>query len=289
VSTIRELLGPAREYLEGKGVPSPKVDAEYLLAHVLGVPRLELYLDHDRALEPAQVDSLRELVRRRGRREPLAYVLGSWSFYGLELHCDARALVPRPETEILVERCLALLEGSAAPAIVDVGTGTGSIALALAARLPEASVTAIDLSPDALALAAENAALNGLADRVELLQGDLLAPVAGRRFDLVASNPPYVAAGESVDPEVAKYEPALAVYAADAGRAILERLAADAPAALRPGGHLVVEVAEGQAQWLVEHLAGLGYAAIAVTRDLRGIERVVEARPASPIQDPATQ
>jgi release factor glutamine methyltransferase len=234
VSTIRELLGPAREYLEGKGVPSPKLDAEYLLAHVLGVPRLELYLDHDRALEPAQVDSLRELVRRRGRREPLAYVLGSWSFYGLELHCDARALVPRPETEILVERCLALLEGNAAPAIVDVGTGTGAIALALAARLPEASVTAIDLSPDALALAAENAALNGLADRVELLQGDLLAPVAGRRFDLIASNPPYVAEGEAVDSEVSDYEPALAVFADDAGRAILERLAADAQASTRP-------------------------------------------------------
>jgi release factor glutamine methyltransferase len=285
VSTIRELLGPAREYLEGKGVPSPKLDAEYLLAHVLGVPRLELYLDHDRALEPAQVDSLRELVRRRGRREPLAYVLGSWSFYGLELHCDARALVPRPETEILVERCLALLEGSAAPAIVDVGTGTGAIALALAARLPEASVTAIDLSPDALALAAENAALNGLADRVELLQGDLLAPVAGRRFDLIASNPPYIAEGETVDPEVSGHEPALAVFADDAGRAILERLAADAQAALRPGGHLVVELAEGQALWLAERLAGGGYDEIEATRDLRGVERVVEARK----RDPACQ
>ncbi|HMG98178.1 MAG TPA: peptide chain release factor N(5)-glutamine methyltransferase, partial [Gaiellales bacterium] len=273
MSTIRELLGPAREYLEGKGVPSPKLDAEYLLAHVLGVPRLELYLDHDRALEPAQVDSLRELVRRRGRREPLAYVLGSWSFYGLELHCDARALVPRPETEILVERCLALLEGSAAPAIVDVGTGTGSIALALAARLPEASVTAIDLSPDALALAGENATLNGLEERVEFLQGDLLAPVAGRRFDLIASNPPYIAEGETVDPEVSGHEPALAVFADDAGRAILERLAADAQAALRPGGHLVVEVAEGQAPWLAELLAGGGYEEIEVTRDLRGVER----------------
>ncbi|MDP9256860.1 MAG: peptide chain release factor N(5)-glutamine methyltransferase [Actinomycetota bacterium] len=278
MSTIRELLGPAREYLEGKGVPSPKLDAEYLLAHVLGVPRLELYLDHDRALEPAQVDSLRELVQRRGKREPLAYVLGSWSFYGLELHCDARALVPRPETEILVERCLGLLEGLAAPAIVDVGTGTGAIALALAARLPEASVTAIDVSPDALALASENAALNGLEERVELLHGDLLAPVAGRRFDLVASNPPYVAEGQAVDPEVSGYEPALAVYADHKGRAIHERLAAGARGALVAGGWLAVEVAEGQAPWLAERLAGLGYAEIAVTHDLRGIERVVTAR-----------
>jgi release factor glutamine methyltransferase len=278
VSTVRELLGRSREYLERNGVPSPKLDAEYLLAHVLAVPRLELYLDHDRPLEPAEVDSLRELVRRRGKREPLAYVLGSWSFYGLELHCDARALVPRPETEVLVERCLALLADVAAPSVVDVGTGTGAIALALAARLPEASVTAIDLSPDALALAAENAAINGLADRVELLEGDLLAPVAGRRFDLVASNPPYVAEGETVDPEVAGFEPALAVYAERGGRDIHERLADAAMSALRPGGHLVVEVAEGQAPWLAEHLAGLGYGAIAVTRDVRGIERVVEAQ-----------
>ena len=286
MSTVRELLGRSREYLERNGVPSPKLDAEYLLAHVLAVPRLELYLDHDRPLEPAEVDSLRELVRRRGRREPLAYVLGSWSFYGLELHCDARALVPRPETEILVERCLALLEGTAAPAVVDVGTGTGAIALALAARLPEANVTAIDLSPDALALAAENAALNGLADRVELLQGDLLGPVAGRRFDLVASNPPYVAEGETVDPEVAEYEPALAVFAEDGGRAVLERLAADAPGALRPGGHLVVEVAEGQAPWLAERLAGGRYEEIEVTRDLRGIERVVTAQePGGPVTE----
>jgi len=278
VSTVRELLGRSREYLERNGVPSPKLDAEYLLAHVLAVPRLELYLDHDRPLEPAEVDSLRELVRRRGQREPLAYVLGSWSFYGLELHCDARALVPRPETEVLVERCLALLGGAAEPSVVDVGTGTGAIALALAARLPAARVTAVDLSSGALALAAENAALNGLADQVELLQGDLLAPVAGRRFDLVASNPPYVAEGETVDPEVARFEPALAVYAQHAGRAIHERLAEAAPRALNPGGHLVVEVAEGQAPWLAEHLAGLGYTAIAVTCDLRGIERVVEAR-----------
>jgi release factor glutamine methyltransferase len=242
------------------------------------VQRLELYLDHDRLLEPAEVDRLRELVRRRGKREPLAYVLGSWSFYGLELHCDARALVPRPETEVLVERCLALLDGTPAPAILDVGTGTGAIALALAARLPAASVTAIDLSAAALALAGENAAANGLDGRIELLEGDLLAPVADRQFDLVASNPPYVAAGEEVDPEVAGYEPALAVYAEDGGRAIHERLATGAPSALQPGGHLVVEVAEGQAAWLAEHLESLGYAAIAVTRDLRGVDRVVEAR-----------
>ena len=279
MSTVRELLGPTREYLEGKGVRSPRLDAEYLLAHVLGIKRLELYLDHDRPLEPAEVDRLRDLVRRRGRREPLAYVLGSWSFYGLELKCDARALVPRPETEILVEHCLALLADSEAPRVVDVGTGTGAIALALAARLPGAGVTAIDISPGALALAAENAAANALDERVEMLEGDLLAPVAGRAFDLVVSNPPYVSPGDEVDPEVAEYEPAaLAIYAADEGRAVLARLAIEAIPALRPGGHLAAELGDGQAPWFAERLAALGYESVAITRDLRGVERVVSAR-----------
>jgi release factor glutamine methyltransferase len=278
LTTIRELLGPTREYLEGKGVPSAKLDAEYLLAHVLAIPRLELYLDHDRPLEAAEVNRLRDLVRRRGRREPLAYLLGSWGFYGLDLRCDPRALVPRPETEVLVERCLALLAATEAPSVVDVGTGAGGIALALAAKRPEASVTAIDLSPGALALAAENAVANDLDGRVEFLEGDLLEPVAARTFDLVVSNPPYVATGDDVDPEVAGYEPALAVYAEDGGRAILERLAVDARAALRPGGHLAVEVGEGKAPWLAERLAALGYGALEITRDLRGVERVVTAR-----------
>ena len=279
MSTVRELLGPAREYLDGKGVPSPKLDAEYLLAHVLGIERLDLYLDHDRPLEPAEVDRLRELVRRRGRREPLAYVLGSWGFYGLDLRCDARALVPRPETEVLVEHCLALLAGSEAPGIADIGTGTGAIALALAQQLPEATVTAVDVSPGALALAAENAEAGGLAERVELLEGDLFAPLAGRRFDLIVSNPPYVATGDEVDPEVAGFEPAaLAVYAGDDGRTILERLATGAGEHLNAGGRLAVELGDGQAPWFAGRLAGLGYADVAITRDLRGVERVVSGR-----------
>lgn len=278
MNTVRELLGPARDYLQQKGVPSPRLDAEHLLAHVLGVQRLELYLDHDRPLEPAEVDRLRELVRRRGRREPLAYVLGSWSFHGLDLRCDARALVPRPETEVLVEHCLALLEGVPEPAVADVGTGTGAIALALATARPDAHVTALDISPDALALAGENAAAHGLAERVELLQGDLLAPVAGRSFDLVVCNPPYVTPGAEVDPEVAGYEPALAVFAEDDGRAVLDRLAAGAQAALVAGGRLAVELADGHAPWFAGRLGGLGYDEVVVTRDLRGVERVVSGR-----------
>ena len=278
MTTVRELLRATREYLEGRGVPSAKLDAEYLLAHVLAIPRLELYLDHDRPLEPAEVDRLRDLVRRRGRREPLAYVLGSWGFHGLELHCDARALVPRPETEVLVERCLALLAGTAAAQIVDVGTGTGAIALALAAQLPLAGVTAIDISSAALELAAENAAANGLADRVELLEGDLLAPVAGRAFDLVAANPPYVAVGDEVDPEVAGYEPESPCMPTSGGKAVHERLAADARAVLKAGRLACRRGCRGAGAGLAEHLASLGYGGVGITQDLRGIDRVVAAQ-----------
>ena len=257
MSTVRELLGRSREYLEGKGVPSPKLDAEYLLAHVLAVRRLELYLDHDRLLEPAEVDRLRELVRRRGKREPLAYVLGSWSFYGLELRCDARALVPRPETEILVERAWRCWRASRLlRRRRRHGHGSDRAGARGAAARGERQ-RGRPVRGGARAGRGERRP-HGLEERVELLQGDLLAPLAGRRFDLVASNPPYVAEGDAVDPEVSGYEPAMAVFAGAGGRAIHERLAADAPLALRPGGRLVVEVAEGQAPWLAEHLAGLG-------------------------------
>ena len=218
VSTVRELLGRSREYLERNGVPSPKLDAEYLLAHVLAVPRLELYLDHDRPLEPAEVDSLRELVRRRGQREPLAYVLGSWSFYGLELHCDARALVPRPETEVLVERCLALLGGRrraerrrrrhrhgrdrararGAPAG---GERDGHRPLARRARAGRRERRRSTASPTGWSCWRATCSRRSPA-------------VASTSSPRTRRTSPQ---GETVDPEVAGFEPALAVYAEHGG------------------------------------------------------------------------
>ncbi len=269
--TLGEVLRGATEYLAARGVASPRVDAELLLARALGLERIELYTQHDRPLTEAERAAARALVQRRGRREPLAYVLGDWDFRRLTLKTDARALVPRPETEVVVERCLALLAGVERPRVVDVGTGTGAIALSLARELPGAHVCATDASPEALALARENAAASGLD--VELREGDLLAGLAGP-FDLVVSNPPYVLADEldGLDPEVRDWEPRLALV--DEGQT--ERLAAAAREVL--DGWLVLEVHEGRAQDVGTSLENLGYTALTTSEDLAGRQRVLEGR-----------
>jgi release factor glutamine methyltransferase len=268
--TVAEVLTAATDYLAARGVASPRVDAELILARALELRRIELYTQHDRPLTEAERASARELVQRRGRREPLAYVLGDWDFRRLTLKTDARALVPRPETEIVVERCLALLAGVAAPRVVDVGTGSGAIALSLARELPNAHVTATDTSADALALARENAAANGL--QVELVETDLLAGLTGP-FDLVVSNPPYVGPSElaALDPEVREWEPRSALV--DEGQT--ERLARAAPAVL--DGWLVLEVHEDRAEPVARILETGGYSGANISPDLAGRARVVEA------------
>ena len=273
MSPLDAVHGVARE-LDEAGVPSPRADAELLVADVLGVSRSELYAS-DRGLEEAELARLRELVARRRAREPLAYVLGEWGFRRLVLAVDARALVPRPETEVVVERCLAHLRELEAPRVLDVGTGSGAIALAIADEHPGAHVVAVDRSETALALARENLGRAGLGGRVELRQGDLLADIEGR-FDLVVSNPPYVPASEFglLQPEIRLYEP----YEAVVGDRVWERVARDALAVLPTGGHLVLECGDGQAAELAEGLAALGYAGILCTPDLAGRDRVVEAQ-----------
>jgi release factor glutamine methyltransferase len=269
--TLGEVLRGATEYLGGRGIDTARVDAELLLARALGLTRIELYTQHDRPLTDAERSVARELVQRRGRREPLAYVLGDWDFRRLTLKTDRRALVPRPETEIVVERCLALLEGIEAPRIADVGTGTGAIALALKHERSDANVVATDSSADALELARENAAANEL--EIELVEGDLLAGIAGP-LDLIVSNPPYVGADEfdTLEPEVREWEPRGALV--DEGQTM--RLARAARSVL--DGWLVVEVHEDRAQALSDELAKLGYRGIGVGLDLAGKERMLEAR-----------
>jgi release factor glutamine methyltransferase len=273
IDRLGEVLAAAAGYLERKGVDSPRLDAELLLARALGLSRLELYTEHDRPLTESERAAARALVERRGRREPLAYVLGEWGFRRLVLRTDARALVPRPETEIVVERALRLVEGVEAPRVVDVGTGSGAIALSVALERPDALVTATDVSPAALALARENAERLGLS--VELVETSLLDGVAGP-FDLVVSNPPYVLAGEleGLEPEVREFEPRGALL--DEGQA--EALAAAARRALAGGGALVLEAHEARAGELAALLGRLGYAEVAVTPDLAGRPRVVEGR-----------
>jgi len=271
---LAEVLRAATEYLERKGVGSPRVDAELLLSRALGLTRIELYTQYDRPLTEAERAAARALVERRGRREPLAYVLGNWGFRKLVLKTDARALVPRPETEVVVERALALLEGVDAPRVLDVGTGTGAIALAIASERPDAQVTAWDVSEEALSLARENSDALGL-EVVLGYPGTGTGPAGwAGEFDLVVSNPPYVSAEElaAAQPEVRDWEPRIALL--DEGQT--EAIARDARDVL--DGWLVVESHEGRVDEVASMLAGLGYEDVRITPDLGGRGRVVEAR-----------
>jgi release factor glutamine methyltransferase len=263
------IVDRATAILAEHGVESPRVDAEWIVAHVAGIARAELpTADADDA-------AVWPLVLRRATREPLAYVLGEWGFRRLTLRCDDRALVPRPETEIVVERCIELLRDVPAPRVLDVGTGTGAIALALADEVPGAKVVAIDSSQDALSLARQNAAHTGL--EVELLPRDLNDGLPPGPFDLVVSNPPYVPAGElaALEPEVRDWEPREALL--DEGQT--EAIARSALDVLAPGGVLVLEIHEGRAAETRSLLENLGYR-VRITVDLTGRDRVVEGKQA---------
>jgi release factor glutamine methyltransferase len=269
-----EAVRQAELRLAEKGVPSPRVDAEFLVAHVLGVPRTGIYAN-GRVVSPPEAEQLAALVARRAEREPLAYVLGEWGFRRLSLRVDRRVLVPRPETEVVVERCLELLAGLEAPAVLDVGTGSGAIALSIADEHPGARVCAVDSSLDALAVARDNVLRLGLERRVELAESDLLAGVTGS-FDLVVSNPPYISPSErsGLEPEVRDFEPSVAVV----GFEVADRIAAEALPVLRPGGWVVLECGDGQAASLAASLRALGYDRVTVTPDLAGVDRIVEGQ-----------
>ena len=258
-TTVRDALDSALGALTASGVETPRLDAEVLLAAALGVDRAALIADPSRGVEP---EPFRDYVARRARREPVAYILGRKGFRRLELDVDPRVLIPRPETEHVVEAALALPEGAR---VVDVGTGSGAIALALADERPDLRVAATESSAGALAVARANGARLGLA--VELLEGDLLEPVSGP-VDAVVSNPPYVRDGERLAPELG-YEPREALYGGPDGLAVVRRLAA----AVRDVPFVAVELGAGQA---AEVAAMLG--ATEVVRDLAGIERVVVRR-----------
>jgi release factor glutamine methyltransferase len=270
---VGRALAETSERLEAAGCDSPRVDAEILLSHVLGVRRSELALATTRKLTRHEIGEIELLATRRAGREPLAYVLGEWGFRRLTLSVDARVLVPRPETEVVVERCLARIATIAEPSVLDVGTGSGAIALAIADEHPGACVTAIDVSPEALEVAGANAVRSGLA--IELREWDLFAGLPPRPWDLVVSNPPYVLPEElaELEPEVRDWEPRAALVGVGATEAV-SRGAYDV---LRPGGALVLEVAAARAHRVAALLGNLGYADVATTRDLAGRDRVVEA------------
>jgi release factor glutamine methyltransferase len=275
--TLGDALARATARLAEAGVESARLEAELLLAKACDdCARALLYAELDRELNDEQLAAFDANLARREKREPLAYVLGEWGFRRLTLKTDRRALIPRPETEIVVERALDHIRGVEEPRVLDVGTGTGAIALAIADEAPTARITAVELSPDALALARENLELTGVNGRVRLVEHDLTSGLGDAEFDLVVSNPPYVEPDElpTLQPEVRDWEPHVALVASGA----TESVARAATEALRPGGWLVLETAAGSGERIRSLLDDLGYERVTVTPDLAGKDRVVEGK-----------
>lgn len=272
--TVLQVLRGATDYLEKHGVESARLNAEHLLAHVLGIKRLELYLQFDRPLGEKERAPLRDLVRDRGAGKPLQHLLGTACFFGRDFLCDGRALIPRPETEQLVEEIIARLPAEASK-VADVGTGSGVIAITMALEKPSLEVAATDIRPEALALARENA--GRLAAKVEFFEADLLPAECGP-FDAIAANLPYIPADEipGLSREV-QNDPASALDGGPDGTAIIARLAAIAGRHLVPGGFLALEIGEGQAAALEGVLAGHNFRDIARLNDYQGKERFLIA------------
>ncbi len=277
--TVLEIIKRTTEFLEKRGVEGARLNSELLIGHALGLKRMQLYLQFERPLTEAELEKIRPLVKRRSNREPLQYITGETDFSGLKLKVDRRALIPRPETEYLLE--LVVGRVTTPPAnILDLGTGTGAIALVLATKYPAATVTAVDQSVDALALARENAEALGLTSRVAFIQSDWLAalPVEAR-YDLIVANPPYLSDAEvrEAQPEVKDYEPHAALSAGANSATDLERIIAEAHRYLAPGGLLACETGIAQHAALQPRAVAAGYARTESLHDLTGRERYLLA------------
>ncbi len=279
--TILEVIQKTTDFFTSKGIESARLNAETLVGHALGLKRMQLYLQFEKPLADGDLDRIRPLVKRRGQREPLQHILGTVEWAGLILKCDRRALIPRPETEYLVELIAARFEQSPPAKILDLGTGSGALACALATRYPEAKVFAVDLNPEALALASENVSELGLSNRIQLVQSDWFDAVpVGEAFDLIVANPPYLADEETsaAEPEVRMFEPVSALTASEDGLADLRRIVAAAAARLQPQGWLALETGIGHHAALLELLPGAGLSTGQSVTDLTGRDRFVFAR-----------
>jgi release factor glutamine methyltransferase len=276
-----EYLARASKYLERHGVASPRLNAEIMLAHLLGTSRLEIYTNFERPLSEAQADAYREKVMLRGSGIPLQYITGETGFRGLTLKAREGVFIPRPETEVLVEKALEVLGEGAGGRVLDLGTGCGNVALSIAVERPDASVVATDCDPEAVALCAENARALEVGDRVQVLAGDLFEPVSGiEDFDLIISNPPYVPDGarDGLPVEVRDHEPAAALFAGPDGMDLIRRIAEGAPGHLKRGGWLVLESDESNAAVAAAELEAAGWRDAEVFLDLAGRQRIVRAR-----------
>lgn len=280
--TLLELLNATSGYFEKHRVPQPRLNAELLIAEALGLKRLDIYLQFDRPIADAEREKLRPLVRRRAGREPLQHVMGWTEFCGLRLACDPRALIPRPETECLVEEALRRVPAETGT-LLDIGTGTGAIALALLAKRPAWKAVATDIAAGALELARANAAALGLGDRVSLLNCDLWPAVGDASFDLITANPPYIASPilPSTSPEV-RADPAIALDGGLDGLDFIRRIIAGAPARLASGAFLLIEIGDDQGPAVRDLIAAAGLQEAAILPDLNGRDRIAVARRGTP-------
>jgi len=283
--TVLEAIQKSADFLGKRGVESPRLQTELLLAHLLKLPRMKLYLNFDRVLTGSETDGLRELIKRRGLREPLQHITGSTSFCGYEIAVNRHVLVPRPETELLAEAGWEFLatRPPATASALDLCTGSGCIAIALAAKCPAARVVATDVSGEALALARRNAAASQLAGRIEFRAGDGFAALAGAvdsLFDLICSNPPYIPSAEiaTLEPEVREFDPRLALDGGADGLDFYRRLAAEAAVYLKPDGKLMAEFGDGQAEAIKSILSGEKWIVEAVREDYSQRARFLVAR-----------
>jgi release factor glutamine methyltransferase len=275
--TVLQVLQATTEYFRKHGIENPRLNAEHLLAHVLGRKRIELYLEFERELIESELVPLRDLMKRRGEGEPLQHLLGSVEFCGNIFLCDRRAMVPRPETEELVELLKSQIRNPKSR-ILDVGTGSGVIALSLAMKFPEAEILAVDISDDALALARENAASLTLSDRVRLVKSNLLENVEGT-FDLIVANLPYISTQQrhTLSREVL-HDPEIALFGSARGDELVREVIAQAPPHIRPGGMLALEIGLDQSEALLSALAEKNYRDIYLKTDYSGVTRFLFAR-----------
>ncbi|MFL6536675.1 MAG: peptide chain release factor N(5)-glutamine methyltransferase [Chthoniobacterales bacterium] len=275
--TLLSVLQSTTDFFKKKQIENPRLNAEHLLAHSLGRKRIELYLEFERELTEVELTPLREMVRRRGQGEPLQHLLGTVEFCGVTFRCDKRALVPRPETEELIELLKREIKNPTAE-ILDVGTGSGVIALSLAAAFPDAVVHGVDVSDDALALASENAERLDLTNRVTLFRSDLLASV-NQNYDLIVANLPYVSRGdrETLAREVL-HDPEVALFGGEDGAEMIRRLIETAPSHLKPGGLLALETGISQAEALADFAKAQNFHDVVTRRDFAGVVRFLFAR-----------
>lgn len=278
--TRRQALNRAREMLAEANIEDAPLESELLLRHVLEISQVELYQDPEGEIEPAQAKKFWALVKRRLSGEPAAYITGHREFYGLDFYVDSRVLIPRPESELLVEKALALAQTHPAASIAEIGTGSGAIAISLALNLPRARIYATDISESALKVARSNCQRHGVADRIHLLRGDMLEPLP-EAVDIIVANLPYVSQAELS--RLTDFEPELALNGGADGLAQIEKLCQQASGKLRPHGFLLLEIGQGQEKAVTALLRRLfPLAGIEIFPDLSGIARVVILSPTAP-------